>query len=732
MPASAALHSTGSRTVTLSAPTIRCGGCVAAIERALVSRPDVDRARANLTLRRISVTPSPAAADLSGILAALDRIGHPATPIDAADLFVEAGDRTGQALLRAVAVAGFGAMNVMLLSVAVWSGATGATRDSFHLISGLIAVPIVAYAGRFFFVSAWRALRRGGVNMDVPIALAIALATTLSLYETARGGDQVFFDAAVTLTFFLLIGRWLDHRMRDRARSAMTGLARLAVREAVEVAPSGATRAVTVDAIVAGMVLRIAPGERIPVDVRILAGASDLDRSLVTGESRPVSVGAGCEVEAGALNLTGPVDAVALRPVSDSFLAQMMAMLATAEEGRGRYVRIADRAARLYAPLIHLLALATFIGWMAVTGDWQVAAFVAISVLIVTCPCALALAVPVAHVVAAGRLMADGILMKDGSALERLAHIDRVAWDKTGTLTTGEPTIRAWPDLDAASRRAVTSLAARSAHPAARAIARRLVAPAMMSADVPMDVVERPGFGVEGVIAGQRARLGRAVWVGEIAADMATGDGPAFAFDGGAMLRFALDEDLRDGAADAVATLAGMNLAGEILSGDAAPAVERVRRLLGLGGAQSGMKPADKIARLDDLRAQGIRVLMVGDGLNDTAALAAAHVSMAPATASDAGRAAADLVFLRDDLRAVPQAVGLARRTGRIVRQNFGLAILYNSIAVPLAVAGLVTPLIAAIAMSASSVAVVANSLRLNRRRAPIAAPGAVLCEVPA
>lgn len=728
MPASAAISSTSFEKVTLSAPTIRCGGCVAAIERALAALPDVEGVRANLTLRRISVTRTAGSPGLAGVFAELERIGHPATLIDEADLSVEAGDRTGQALLRAVAVAGFGAMNVMLLSVAVWSGATGATRETFHLISALIAVPIVLYAGRFFFVSAWNALRGGGVNMDVPIALAIALATGLSLYETARGGEEVFFDAAVTLTFFLLIGRWLDHRMRDRARSAMTGLARLAVREAVEVTSSGSQRMVAVEQIVPGMVLRIAAGERIPVDVRIVCGATDLDRTLVTGESRPVSVSVGCEIEAGALNLTGPIDAVVLRPVSESFLAQMMGMLATAEEGRGRYVRIADRAARLYAPLIHLLALATFIGWITVTGDWQRAAFVAISVLIVTCPCALALAVPVAHVVAAGRLMAEGILMKDGSALERLARADRVAWDKTGTLTTGEPAIRVLPEMDPAFETAVASLAARSAHPAARCIATAL--PAANTA--PADIAESPGFGIEGVIGARRARLGRASWVGEIATDVTDGDGPAFAFEGGEMLRFPLDELLRNGAVDAVDDLARMNLPGEILSGDAAPAVARIEGLLGLDGARSGMSPADKIARLDDLRAQGWQVLMVGDGLNDTAALATAHVSMSPASASEAGRAAADLVFLRDDLRAVPQAVGVARRTGLIVRQNFGLAILYNCIAVPLAVAGLVTPLFAAIAMSVSSIAVVANSLRLNRRDRSAAAPDEMLREVTA
>ncbi|MGR3571490.1 heavy metal translocating P-type ATPase [Brevirhabdus sp.] len=715
MPAAAAI-SPHPEAFTLSAPTIRCGGCVAAIEKALGARADVAQVRANLTLRRITVVPAPGSEGLrrlrDGVLADLDRIGHPATPIDAADLSVEDRDEIAQALLRAMAVAGFGAMNVMLLSVAVWSGAGGATRNSFHLMSAVIAVPVVAYAGRFFFGSALRALRRGRMNMDVPIALAIALATGLSLIETARGGEDVFFDAAVTLTFFLLIGRYLDHRMRARARSAMTGLARLAVRRAVRIGDAGDLQDIPVETVAPGMVLRIAAGERIPVDVRIISGATDLDRALVTGESTPVAVGVGAEVEAGAMNLTGPVDARVLRPVSASFLARMMAMLATAEEGRGRYVRVADRAARLYAPLIHLLALMTFVGWMAATGDWQRAAFVAISVLIVTCPCALALAVPTAHVVAAGRLMAEGIVMKDGSALERLADADRVAWDKTGTLTTARPCLRSLPRMNPAQAAAAAALAARSAHPAARCIAARLAAPVTP----PADIAEHPGFGIEGVIGGRRARLGRASWVAGIAAGPSPGSGPAFAFEGGVMLRFALEETLRPGAVDAVDALARMKLRGEILSGDAAPAVARIEARLDLDGAGSGMSPADKIARLEALRERGIRVLMVGDGLNDTAALATAHVSMSPASASEAGRAAADLVFLRDDLRAVPMAVGIARRTGRIVRQNFALALAYNCIAVPLAVAGLVTPLIAALAMSASSVAVVANSLRLNRR----------------
>lgn len=709
------------QTLVLTAPSISCGGCVAKIERALAALPEVARARANLTLRRITVTLARPDGPVQPVLAELARIGHPGRVIDSADLSTEGGDDTEAALLKAVAVSGFGAMNVMLLSVAVWSGASDATRDSFHLLSALVAVPVVLYAARFFFVSAWGALRRASMNMDVPIALAIALALALSLFETVRGGEEVFFDAAVTLTFFLLIGRYLDHRMRGKARSAMTGLQRLAVREAWEVTAAGDLRPVPAEAIAPGMVLRIAAGDRVPVDLRITSGASDLDRSLVTGESAPVAITAGDEIEAGALNLTGPVDGVALRPVEESFLAMSMRMLAGAEESRSTYVRIADRAAQLYAPLIHLVAFATFVGWLWASGDWHSAAFVAISVLIVTCPCALALAVPVAHVVASSRLMAEGILLKDGSALERLTTATLVAWDKTGTLTDGTPVLAA-PSEAGSDTGAAAILAAHSAHPVSRCIAQ-----AYPAAKLPAEaIVEHPGFGVEGRIGGRLARLGRPAWVAEIAADLQQGDGPAFAFAGGGMRRFGLRENLRDGAREAVAALRRAGLRSEILSGDAAPAVARVAAQLGLDDARADLTPQDKVARLRTLLAEGERPLMVGDGLNDTAALATAHVSMSPASATEAGRAAADIVFLREGLDAVPLALDVARRTSAIVRQNFGLAIAYNCIAVPLAIAGQVTPLIAAIAMSGSSIVVVANSLRLNRRRGAIPAEPAL------
>ncbi len=708
--------------IVLLVPGIRCGSCVARIERELNARGDVASARVNLTLRQASVTLAAPGTDPLPLIAALAALGFPAAPADMGDAADASRDATGAGLLRAMAVAAFGAMNIMLLSVGVWSGADEETRATFHLVSALIGVPVVAYAGRPFFRSALGALRAGRTNMDVPISIGVVLALALSLAETLRGGEHVFFDAAVALLLFLLAGRYLDHLMRERARSAVTGLARLSPRGAMVRKDDGSLRYAALADVPVGAMLSIGPDERVPVDVEIVEGATDLDRSLVTGEAAPVAAGPGDTLEAGTLNLTGTIAARTLRTAEASFLAQMIQMQGRVESGRGHYVRIADRAARLYAPVVHTLALATFAGWLVATGgDWQRAAFVAISVLIITCPCALGLAVPVAHVVAAGRLIRMGILLKDGGALERLAEIDCAVFDKTGTLTTGTPQVAAVP-RDPAVRGAVKALAQRSAHPAARAIAARLADPSAPLSDV----TEHPGFGIEGVIDARRARLGRAAWVADIATVPPGARSPAFAFEGGTAVSFDLIETLRPGAHDALAAFRARGIPVSMLSGDIADRAGRVARDLGIAEILHGATPADKIAALDDLRGKGHRALMVGDGLNDVAALAAAHVSMAPATAADASRTVADVIFLRERLDAVPAAWRIARDTARVVRQNLALAVIYNAVAIPLAVAGWVTPLIAALAMSGSSILVTVNALRLNRAGARRPQPAAM------
>jgi Cu2+-exporting ATPase len=693
----------------ISVPGISCGACVARIESALSDCQGVISARANLTQRQVRAVLVDISTDPSPVFDRLAGLGFTARPVDVAARSDGESRRDGPGLLRSIAVAGFGTANIMLLSVAVWSGASSAMRDILHLTSAVIAVPVIAYAGQTFFRSAFAALKSQRLNMDVPIALGVLLTLALSLFELAQRGEHVFFDAAVALLFFLLIGRYLDQLMRERARDTVAGLAGLAPKGAMVRQPDGDLRWLALDRLTPGMTLLISPGGRIPVDAEILGGETDLDRSLVTGEAMPQAVGPGAVLEAGTLNLTGSIEVTVVRPAAASFLAEMIQMLGAAESGRSAYVRIADRAARLYAPIVHLLALATFAGWMLATGDWRSSAFIAISVLIITCPCALGLAVPVAQVVAAGRLMREGILMKDGSALERLAEIDHAVFDKTGTLTLGRPAVERVPrnERDCA---AAKGLALQSRHPAARAIAASLPQPAL---DL-TDAVEVPGFGVEGEVDGQRVRLGRAGWVSAIASGDPATTGPAFAFENQSAASFCLSETLRPDARETVSRLQSAGIPVSMLSGDDAAPVSKIAALLAIDNFRHGATPAQKMSALKELETEGHKALMVGDGLNDTAALAAAHVSMAPSSASDVGRSAADFVFLRESLGAVSLAHGVARATAVRVRQNFGLAIAYNCIAIPLAVAGLVTPLIAALAMSASSILVIGNSLRLG------------------
>lgn len=689
-----------------SVPDVHCAGCIGTVENAVKSLPGVRDARLNLSLKRLFVDADPVMGD--AIIAKLASVGHLAQPLDETTL--ENGvDREGRRLLMRLGVAGFAMMNVMLLSVSVWAGAEGETRNFLHWISAAIAMPTVAFTGVPFFVSGWAALSKGKLNMDVPISLAILLATALSLYETSIGGEDAYFDAALSLTFFLLLGRYLNHRTRMAARSAALELAALETKTALLI-ENGETRAMPIAELKRGDRVLVQPGMAVPVDGRVVAGCSDLDKSLLTGETLPESVDVGAGVFTGTLNLTGPIEVEITGDADDSVLRQITELVSLAEAAKSRYTGLAERAAGIYAPVVHLVAFAGFVGWYLITGDMRHSLNIAVAVLIITCPCALGLAVPAVMTATVSRLFQAGVLVKDGSAIERLAQVNAAVFDKTGTLTKGHAELA--EDTDPQVLSLAAGLAGASAHPLSKSV---LAAAKARGVDVAAvtDITELAGKGLQGRYEGRPLRLGRAEWLG---VGPQTGGGVQSWLQWGddAPVALAFTDPPREDARATVQELKNDGLPVYMLTGDRAEVAAPLAEALGIENVEAQVLPEAKLRRIEAL---GDKTLMVGDGLNDAAAMSGAFVSVAPASAIDATRASADLILLSNDLTQIPRAIRLSRQARARILENFTIAGVYNLVAVPLALLGYASPLAAAIAMSSSSILVSLNALRLLRSK---------------
>jgi Cu2+-exporting ATPase len=698
----------GTLGMELAVDGISCGACIGRIENAVKSLPGVTEARLNFTNRRLHVAWADGAVKPAQILEVLEKSGyhgHPFVPLRAEQ--EEAAE--ARRLTRCLAVAGFAAMNIMLLSVSVWSGnvtdITPETRDVFHWASALIALPAAAYAGQPFFASAWRALRAHSLNMDVPISLGVALALGMSLVETANHATHAYFDSAIMLLFFLLIGRTLDHAMRRKTRAVAGNIAALKAETAHRFAGDELV-SVPVAALKAGDRLLVKPGERVPADGAIINGASEIDESLITGETARRKISAGATVYAGSTNYSGALTLKVTAASGSALIDEIEKLLEKAASAKSRTMRLADRASRVYAPVVHLTAALTLAGWLIAGASVHDAVVTAIAVLIITCPCALALAIPAVQVVASGALFRNNVILSAGDAIERLADVDTVIFDKTGTLTMPEPRVANATSLDPDLLQKAARLALSSRHPLAVALSRE----AAMRA--PYDcAVEEAGQGVRAIIDGIEARLGSAEFCDVVAANLSNASTICFRH-GKRFDIIAIAQKLRPDAIDVVNSLRGRGLDLRILSGDRVEAVAPIARALGIEHWQGGLKPAEKIAYIEQWKAQGRRLLMVGDGLNDAPSLAAAHVSLSPISATDVTQAQADAVFLGERLKPVLDAIVIARRARTLMTENLWLAAIYNAIAVPIAIAGAVTPLIAALAMSGSSLLVTLNALR--------------------
>ncbi len=692
---------------------ITCAACVQTIEDGVAKLQGVEKARVNYSTERLTVRWRGGPNAGTRIAEQVRKLGYRAHPLRMAGNDHE--QKFAQWLLRCLAVSGFAAMNVMLLSVSVWSGnatdITVETRDFFHWLSALIVLPAVAYAGQPFFRNALDALRAGRVNMDVPISLGIMLAIGLSLYETATHGIHAYFDSAIMLVFFLLVGRYLEQVTRQRMRNAAHNISSLRASAATRIENESLTLVELEDLRPADIVL-VRPGDRFPADGMIIEGEGTVDESIATGETAGALAKPGSNVLAGTMSVDGSFRVRVRSAARNSFVENLERLIDTAIEARLPYMQIANRAARLYAPVVHLTALLTLAGWLFAGAGFHTAIVTAIAVLIITCPCALALAVPTVQVVAMGELFRQRVLVNDSDLTERLADADTIVFDKTGTLTMPEPAVCNVDEIAPDLLKLAARLAAGSRHPLAHSIARMEGDPAPFA-----NITEEPGRGVRTTVGGMEVRLGSAVFCGTAPAHRASSDNTSSIFlrAGERVAEFRIGQRIRERAKFVIGELQRKGYRVMMLSGDKEAPVNAVARSLGIDLWRANCTPDEKIGVLNALRTEGRKVLMVGDGLNDAPALAAAYVSLSPISAADLTQAQADGMFLGDSLQPVLDAIDIARQAKRIMFQNLALAVVYNVVAIPLAVAGYVTPLVAAGAMSGSSILVSANALRAKR-----------------
>lgn len=702
----------------LAVDGVTCPACMITIEQGLGNMPGITNVALNYTTHRLTVEGHQSANSLEAIVGKLESLGYKGRPYELSEAGLEQ-TRAEKHLLRAMAVAGFAAANIMMMSVAVWSGnSTGmesTTRDLLHWLSALIAVPAVLYAGQPFFHSAANALWARHLNMDVPISLAVTLAVAMSIVQTLTHQADTYFDSATMLLFFLLIGRYLDFRARNRTRDLGQNLLALQKPTVTRLGEDHKTEETPVSLIEPGDTIFIPMGGRIGVDGVILHGQSEIDTSLITGESTPALKGVGDEVYAGTLNLGAPLQITTRAAGDNSLLSEISALMDKAMEKRGAYVRLADKAASLYAPVVHLVALFTLLGWLALGYAWQPSLLAAIAVLIITCPCALGLAVPVVQVVATGSLFKRGLLVNAGDALERFAVSNTIVFDKTGTLTEPDPAILNLDEIRPEDLHDAALLAKSSHHILARAIA-----PHAKKTPPLADAIEIAGKGVEAQLNGETLRLGSREFCDPSQQDHKshkhTPDGGQsqlwFRRENHPPVCLHFHQDLKQDARQVVKKLQSLGFTIEILSGDNEQAVARTAKTLGITSYRAQIQPQDKISHIEQLRAGGANVTMIGDGLNDAAAMQAANVSIAPASALDITQAAADIILVGNRLLPLLDLVHISRKARSLIMQNFFFAAGYNIIAVPLAVLGIVTPLLAALFMSGSSIVVTLNALR--------------------
>lgn len=685
---------------------VHCAACVWLIEQVLRTQKGVVSAQLNMSTLRLKLVWNPKQGNIDFILEALYTLGYKAHPFDP-QLLRSQEKKEEKQMLTALAVAGFSSGNIMIYSVCVWSGVdmSEATRLFFEWISAFIALPTIVFSGRIFFRSALHALKASRVNMDVPISLAILTATGLSLYELlGHTGGHTYFDSAVTLLFFLLIGRYLDRITRHKAHQRTEEL--LLVEESFVTVEreKGKTEMIPMKQLNIGDKIVLPKGAKLGVDVRIIEGEGWVDTSAITGEAQPENVHKGTLLAAGFINMGERLRCEVMAVGEKSTLHHIMQKIEAATEVKNMYTKWADKAAKLYTPAVHIFAFITFVGWFYFTKDVYQASVYAISVLIITCPCAFALAVPSSMVVAQQALMRKGIFIKDGSALEKLNEVKTIFFDKTGTLTTPNYQLEQMP---AEIQKVLYAVAKNSQHPLSQLVVKSL----SHLKDIPQikEVLEVSGKGIKGIIEKKEVRLGSASFCG-VSEDNFVETNVYLKY-GSKIMPLMITETLDVDTKTVLTSLKKKKYTLYLATGDSKKLSEKIK-ILPFKQIFTKQTPEEKQNLVEREQKKG-GVMMVGDGLNDSPALALADVSISFAKATGLAQATADVILCQKKLISIPFLLNKAKQTKNVVMQNFIFSILYNSIAVPLAMMGYLTPMWAAIFMSSSSLCVLLNALRL-------------------
>jgi P-type Cu2+ transporter len=726
----------GIKHVSLIIDGITCSACAWLIEHRLEQVPGVVEVRVNYNTHRAAVAWRPDRIRLSGILERIQAIGYRAQPFDPA-AHEDRARRENKAFLLRIGITGALGMQIMMIATAMYfgdsSGMDDSHRELFRWLSLGLAIPIIAYCALPFFRGAFRDLRNGTLGMDVPVSLGLAIAFAGSVQATLTGVGAVYYESVAMFTFLLLCARFLEARARHRSIATIEAMGRsmpdLAERRGV----NGDWEPVLATELAAGDTVRVHPGSTFPADGIVTDGTTAANESLLTGEATPIEKTTGSDVLAGSVNIDQPVVVEVTRGHDRSTVSQIIRLTEKAQAYKPRLAQLADRAAAWFIAGVLLLAVGSGLYWFT-RGEPEWLAVV-VSILVVTCPCALSLATPAALTAAVNALAGRSVVPVSGSALESLTRVDTMMLDKTGTLTEGRLSVAEITRHGRETRDEVLLIAASlnqaSSHPVARATCRE-----WDGLPLPVDEPRHDAGGVAGSFDGTRYYLGNAGYISAMTRNTPEAPGAKtcawLATRNRILARIDLQDRVRPDAAAMLDTLRESGIHIHLCSGDHPEAVRRLATRLGIENRQGGMTPADKLAALRSLQQRGRVVAAIGDGTNDAPFLSAADVSIAMAGGADLARINADMVLVTDSLQAIPDALQIGRRARSIIAQNITWAIGYNLLALPAAAIGAVPPWLAAIGMSASSLIVVSNSLRLNLRRAePVPTPEPALEAVP-